>query len=77
MPVSVLPGRKPERQVSHEVAQMMYTKVIRQAYTILPWEYLEDEKYEPRHDKTNKVAVRPAKTQVSLGIGPVWSVLNG
>ena len=23
---------------------------------------------EPRHDKTNKMAVRPAKTQISLGI---------
>ena len=29
---------------------------------------------EPRHDKTNNVAVRPAKTQISLGICPVWSV---
>ena len=28
--------------------------------------------YEPRHDKTNKVSVRPAKTQISLGIRPVW-----
>ena len=28
---------------------------------------------EPPRDKTNKVAVRPAKTQVSLGIRPVWS----
>ena len=28
---------------------------------------------EPRHDKTNKVTVRPAKTQISLGILPVWS----
>ena len=28
---------------------------------------------EPRHDKTNKVAVHPAKTQISLGIRPVWS----
>ena len=30
---------------------------------------------EPRHDKTNNVAVRPAKTQISLGIRirPVWS----
>ena len=28
---------------------------------------------EPRHDKTNNVAVRPAKTQISLGISPVWS----
>ena len=26
---------------------------------------------EPRHDKTNKVAVHPAKTQISLGIRPV------
>ena len=28
---------------------------------------------EPRYDKTNKVRVRPAKTQISLGIRPVWS----
>ena len=28
---------------------------------------------EPRHDKTNKMAVRPPKTQISLGIRPVWS----
>ena len=28
---------------------------------------------EPRHDKTNKVSVRPAKTQISLGICPIWS----
>ena len=31
------------------------------------------ETFEPRHDKTNKVSVRPAKTQISLGICPVWS----
>ena len=30
-------------------------------------------KNEPRHDKTNKMSVRPAKTQISLGIRPVWS----
>ena len=24
--------------------------------------------FEPRHDKTNKMAVRPVKTQISLGI---------
>ena len=29
--------------------------------------------FEPWHDKTNKVTVRPAKTQISLGICPVWS----
>ena len=28
---------------------------------------------EPRHDKTNKMSVHPAKTQISLGICPVWS----
>ena len=28
---------------------------------------------EPCHDKTNKVTVHPAKTQISLGIRPVWS----
>ena len=29
--------------------------------------------YEPPHDKTNKMTVCPAKTQISLGIHPVWS----
>ena len=29
--------------------------------------------YEPRHDKTNKMSVRPVKTPISLGIRPVWS----
>ena len=29
--------------------------------------------FEPRHDKTNKMSVRPAKTQISLSIHPVWS----
>ena len=28
---------------------------------------------EPPHDKTNNVAVRSGKTQISLGIRPVWS----
>ena len=28
---------------------------------------------EPRHVKTNKMSVCPAKTQISLGIRPVWS----
>ena len=28
---------------------------------------------ESPHDKTNSVAVRPAKTYISLGIRPVWS----
>ena len=28
---------------------------------------------EPRHDKTNKMGVRPAQAQISLGIRPDWS----
>ena len=28
---------------------------------------------EPPRDKTNKMTVRPAKTQISLGMRPVWS----
>ena len=28
---------------------------------------------ELRHDKTNKLSVRPVKTQISLGIHPAWS----
>ena len=30
-------------------------------------------RYEAPHDKTNKMTVHPAKTQISLGICPVWS----
>ena len=29
--------------------------------------------YKPPHEKSNKMTVRPAKTQLSLGIRPVWS----
>ena len=29
-----------------------------------------DNRHEPRHDKTNKMSVRPAKTQISPGIRP-------
>ena len=36
--------------------------------------FLFDSSNEPRHDKTNKMSVRPVKTQISLGIRPVWSV---
>ena len=32
------------------------------------------QRFEPWHDKTNEMGVRTAKTQISLGISPVWSV---
>ena len=37
------------------------------------WSSHEVSTCEPPRDKTNNVAVRPAKTQISLGIRPVWS----
>ena len=33
-------------------------------------EFLMSQTYEPPHDKTNKLTMRPAKTQISLGIRP-------
>ena len=33
--------------------------------------YHHNNTFESRHDKTNKMTVRPAKTQISLGIRPV------
>ena len=39
-----------------------------------PWKVIQSHfTYEPPHDKTNKVSVHPVKTQISLGIRPVWS----
>ena len=37
------------------------------------FEYFFYMSYEPPRDKTNNVAMRPAKTQIRLGIRPVWS----
>ena len=37
------------------------------------WQYIEGVVYKPRHDKTDKMSVRQAKTQINLGIRPVWS----
>ena len=39
--------------------------------TLIP--FVMEENNEPRHDKTNKVTVRPAMTQISLGIRSVLS----
>ena len=49
-------------------------------YMLLFWKRMSicfansvEEPFEPPHDKTNNMAVRPAKTQIILGIRPVWS----
>ena len=56
----------------------MYFYFLMIYYFILPLFYMEcfiSYKYELQHDnwKSIKWPVRPAKTQVSLDIGPVWS----
>ena len=47
------------------------TSACRSVLPVFP--QLRITRFEPRHDKTNKMSVRPAKTQISLGIRPVWS----
>ena len=42
-------------------------------YILPPLFYFKEGTFEPWHDKTNKMSMRPAKTQISLGIRPVWS----
>ena len=47
-------------------------QIIRLMARPVKWKKMDDI-IEPSHDKTDKVTVRPAKTQISLGIRPVWS----
>ena len=42
-------------------------------YLYFSWENVLNSLFEPPHDKNNNVVVRPAKTQISLAIRPVWS----
>ena len=67
-------GRKADAQ--HKTTHMMKTKskqtssfISSQAINLLN----SLNKNEPPHDKTNKMNIRSAKTQISLGIRPVWS----
>ena len=48
-----------------------YTKM--NLYQACDIHFILHERHEPQHDKTNKMSVRPEKTQISLGIRPVWS----
>ena len=55
----------------HVAAQIYYTWATENSWQH-PWlDYRKSG--EPRRDKTNKMSVRPANTQISLGIRPVWS----
>ena len=44
-----------------------------QHHALLAIHHGKENIFDSRHDKTNKVSVRPAKTQTSLAIHPVWS----
>ena len=47
--------------LGHVINTILATSSLRLVYIL----------FEPRHDKTNKVSVRPAKTQINLGNRPV------
>ena len=58
-------------QTVYVVLQLISVARVGAGFVTFLWNCLLLESFEPRHDKTNKVSVRPAKTQISLGIRPV------
>ena len=60
----------PWQEDSNEYPQQMFQYWNMENYTKIIIKY---PLYESPHDKTNKMTVRPTKTQISLGIRPVWS----
>ena len=42
-------------------------------FAVVTLRFEQLKRYEPPHDKTNKMTVCPGKTQISLGMRPVWS----
>ena len=56
-----------------EIAKLFLETFIFDVIRISVWQGTTKLTNEPRHDKPNKMSVRPAKTQISLGIRPVWS----
>ena len=63
------------QQGYYELDRTLYVKNINTSSKLTVRAYHGQEvhvvRYEPPHDKTNKMSVRPAK--ISLGIHPVWS----
>ena len=54
--------------------QIRYPRVNKKIVSKIPWMCLKIcSLFEPPHDKTNQMTVCPVKTQISLGIRPVWS----
>ena len=57
-------------QISDNIIKFLLYTVIYLFYVNLT---IQLSQFEPPHDKTNEMSVCPAKTQISLGIRPVWS----
>ena len=62
----------------HKQITCFATQCFQNSYWLLRrYDWLRNSMYctqnEPRHDKTKNMCVRPAKTQISLGIRSVWS----
>ena len=55
--------------ITVEVVQHLVVTYVVLRYTVLQKE--KGRTNESQHNKTNKMSVRPAKTQISLGIRPV------
>ena len=66
------PTQQLSDQWSFELKHTLYIHLL-EPYLLLFCLKLLLVSYEPRHHKTNKISVRPAKTQINLGIHPVWS----
>ena len=58
-----------------EIISMKFMKFAKGSFHKfhIKWPLMKGPWFEPPHDKTNKMTVHPAKTQISLGIWPVWS----
>ena len=53
--------------VGFVISRLKFKIIKRISETALKWIKLLQTPFEPRHDKINKMSVRPAKTEISLG----------
>ena len=60
------------KDVTNDRNRLPPAKALYPRATSLEWTNTFAFKYEPPHDKFNKMTVLPEKTQISLGIRPVW-----
>ena len=58
---------------SHDMAHIIFVQAMDEVTKAYCSSGKMTRTHEPRHDKTNQISVRQAKTPISLGIRPVWS----